>query len=56
MPKAGSGYTAVTVTKAVRSDLDKIAILMSARLGKRLTLGQAITEAAKLIEGLPKEH
>jgi hypothetical protein len=44
------------MTKAVRADLDKLALLMSARLGRRLTLMETITEAAKLIEGLPKER
>lgn len=55
MPKAGAGYTAVTITKQVRLDLDTLAILMSARVGRRLTLGETITEARKLIEGLPKK-
>lgn len=54
MPKAGAGFTAVTITKEVRKDLDILAVILSARLGKRLTLGETITEARKLIEGLPK--
>lgn len=55
MPKAGAGFTAVTISKEVRLDLDKLAIVLSARTGRRLTLGETITEARKVIEGLPQE-
>ncbi len=56
MPKAGAGFTAVTITKEVRKDLDMLSVLVSQRVGRRLTLGETITEALKVIEGLPRER
>lgn len=43
------GYTAVNITKDAKADLDRLQVVLSAQIGRRLSFAETVTVAARLL-------
>jgi hypothetical protein len=48
MPK-DPRYTAVNITKDAKSDLDRLQVVLSAQVGRRLSYAETVTVACRLL-------